>query len=120
MLERPQVERSTLIVLPGAEPDNGLLLPVSRGRVMARTRIRWTDAEWPEVLSRVCYEVRIEELRAESVFAPAQLTPSLIVSSWLERRRSNEGRVFDLDLLDARAIVESLQAAAPCGSAEAA
>jgi len=119
MLERPQVERSTLIVLPGAEPGSGLLLPVARGRVMERTRIHWNDEEWPETLSRVCYEVRIEELRAESVFAPAQLTPSLIVSSWLERRGSNEGRVFDLDRLDAPSIVKALQAT-PRGSAEAA
>lgn len=119
MLERPQVERSTLIVLPGAEPGSSLLLPVARGRVLKRTRIDWQDAEWPEVLSRVCYDVRIEELRAESVFAPAQLTPSLIVSSWLERRRSNEGRVFDLDRLDAGSIVKALQAARR-GDAEAA
>jgi excinuclease UvrABC nuclease subunit len=119
MLERPQVERSMLIVLPGAEPDGGLLLPVARGRVMKRTRIRWSDVQWSEVVSRVCYEVRIEELRAESVFAPAQLTPSLIVSSWLERRTADEGRVFDLDRLDAGSIVKALQAA-PCESSEAA
>jgi excinuclease UvrABC nuclease subunit len=108
MLERPRVERSVLIVLPGAESGEGLLLPVARGRVLARSQIRWRDSDWKEEVRRVCYEVRLEELRAESVFAPAELTPSLIVTSWLDRRRSDEGHVFDLDRNDAAFVTDAL------------
>jgi excinuclease UvrABC nuclease subunit len=110
MLERPRVELSALIVLPAAQADSGLLLPVARGRVLARTRIDWMSAEWAEVVHRVCYEVRIEELRAESVFRPADLTPSLLVSTWLARRDEGDGSVFDLDRLDSNSVVETLQA----------
>jgi hypothetical protein len=68
----------------------------------------------------VCYEVRIEELRAESVFAPAELTPSLIVTAWLEKRKPGEGSVFDLDRLDTTAVIEALRQAAPERESEAA
>ncbi|MCL7962523.1 MAG: hypothetical protein M8860_06695 [marine benthic group bacterium] len=110
MLERPHVDRSLLIVLPGAEPGDGLLLPMARGRVLPRTRIHWSDADWREEVCRVCYDVRLAELRAESVFAPADLTPSLIVTSWLDRRSRDEGQVFDLDRLDASLVTEALAA----------
>jgi excinuclease ABC subunit C len=113
VLERPQVERSWLIVLPGAEPGTGILLPMARGRVLQRQRVHWNGESWQECVERVCYEVRIEELRAESVFAPAELTPSLIVTAWLERRDPDEGHVFDLDRLDSTAIVDALRQAAP-------
>jgi hypothetical protein len=120
VLERPQVERSWLITLPGAEPGAGVLLPMARGRVLSRQRVQWDDGSWQECVERVCYEVRIEELRAESVFAPAELTPSLIVTAWLERRGPDEGHVFDLDRLDSTAIVDALRQAAPERKAEAA
>jgi hypothetical protein len=120
VLERPQVERSWLIVLPGAEPGTGVLLPMARGRVLPRQRVHWRDGSWQECVERVCYDVRIEELRAESVFAPAELTPSLIVTSWLEKRKPGEGSVFDLDRLDTTAILEALRQAAPERKAEAA
>jgi excinuclease UvrABC nuclease subunit len=110
MLERPRVDSSLLIVLPGAEADSGLLLPVARGRVLERSRIRWKDKDWREEVCRVCYDVRLEELRAESVFAPADLTPSLIVTSWLDRREPDEGQVFDLERLDASRVTEVLAA----------
>ena len=118
MLERPHVDRSLLIVLPGAEPGDGLLLPLARGRVLARTRVQWTDAGWRDEVCRVCYDVRLAELRAESVFAPADLTPSLIVTSWLDRRSADEGQVFDLDRLDASFVTDTL--AAEAGSSAAA
>ena len=120
VLERPQVERSWLIVLPGAAPGTGILLPMARGRVLRRQPVQWDGGSWQEGVERVCYEVRIEELRAESVFAPAELTPSLIVTAWLERRDSDEGHVFDLDRLDSTAIVEALRQAAPERESEAA
>jgi excinuclease ABC subunit C len=120
VLERPQVDRSWLIVLPGAEPGTGVLLPMARGRVLARQRVRWKDTNWEECVERVCYDVRIEELRAESVFAPAELTPSLIVTAWLDRRGPGEGRAFDLDRLDTGAVVNALRQAAPAREAEAA
>ena len=124
-LERPQVERSWLIVLPGAEPGTGVLLPMARGRVLPRQRVHWHDGNlqegsWHECVERVCYEVRIEELRAESVFAPAELTPSLIVTAWLEKRKPGEGAVFDLDRLDTTAVIEALRQAAPERESEAA
>jgi len=120
VLERPQVERSWLIALPGADPGTGVLLPMARGRVLPRRRVRWDAGDWPGRVEQVCYEVRIEELRAESVFAPAELTPSLIVSSWLDRRRPGEGSVFDLDRLDTTDVVEALRQSTPAREAEAA
>ena len=93
---------------------------MARGRVLPRQRVRWDAEGWQECVDRVCYEVRIEELRAESVFAPAELTPSLIVTAWLERRAPEEGHAFDLDRLDSTAIVEALRQAAPDREAEAA
>ncbi len=120
VLERPQVDRSWLIVLPGAEPGTEVLLPMARGRVLPRHLIRWQDENWQECVARVCYDVRIEELRAESVFAPAELTPSLIVTAWLERRRPEDGFVFDLDRLETTAIVRELLRAAPGKESEAA
>jgi hypothetical protein len=119
-LERPQVERSWLIALPGPVPGSGVLLPMARGRVLPRHRVEWDGADWQECVERVCYEVRIEELRAASVFEPAQLTPSLIVTAWLDRRRPDEGAVFDLDLDDSTRIVEALRQAAPTREAAAA
>ncbi len=120
VLERPQVERSWLIVLAGAEQGTGVLLPMARGRVLPRHRVHWHDGSWQECVERVCYDVRIEELRAESVFAPAELTPSLIVTSWLEKRKPGESSVFDLDRLDTTAILKALRQAAPERKAEAA
>ena len=120
VLERPQVERSWLIVLPGAEQGTGILLPMARGRVLPRHRVHWHDGRWQECVERVCYDVRVEELRAESVFAPAELTPSLIVTSWLEKRKPGEGAVFDLDRLDPTAILKALRQATPERKAAAA
>ena len=93
---------------------------MARGRVLPRRRVRWDAGDWPGRVEEVCYEVRIEELRAESVFAPAELTPSLIVSSWLDRRRPGEGSVFDLDRLDTTDVVEALRQSTPAREAEAA
>lgn len=120
VLERPQVDHSWLIVLPGADSGTEVLLPVARGRVLKRRLLRWSDESWPECVERVCYDVRIEELRAESVFAPAELTPSLIVTSWLERRGPGDGFAFDLDRLETSAIVRELHQAAPDRKSEAA
>lgn len=109
VLERPQVDRSWLIVLPGPDAGTGVLLPMARGRVLARAGVSWEGGAWRGVVEEACYRVRLEELRAASVFAPAELTPSLIVTGWLERRRPGEGRAFDLDRLDAAEVVRRLE-----------
>ena len=49
-----------------------------------------------------------EELQAEAVFHPAEPTPSLIVTGWLESGAEG-GRAFDLERLDARAVVRHLE-----------
>jgi hypothetical protein len=54
------------------------------------------------------------------VFAPAELTPSLIVTSWLEKRKPGEGSVFDLDRLDTTVILKALRQATPEREVEAA
>jgi len=113
VLERPRVDRSWLVVLAGPREGTGVLLPVARGRVLPRSSLTWDDAAWGEAVERACYEVRLEELRAASVFAPAELTPSLIVTAWLERRDENDGRVFDLDRLEAAEVVRRLANEAP-------
>jgi excinuclease ABC subunit C len=110
-LESPRVDRSWLVVLPGACAAEGVLLPVARGRVLPRRRMRWDEEHWAEAVRDACYRVRVEELRAESVFAPADLTPSLIVTGWMDRG-AKEGTVFDLDALDTAEVVRRLGPAA--------
>ncbi len=115
VLERPQVDRSWLIVLPGHAGGTGVLLPVARGRVLPRAVVSWSDDSWREVVEETCYRVRVEELRAESVFAPADLAPSLLVTAWLERGRPGGGRAFDLDRLDTKDVLLDLEAGADTG-----
>jgi hypothetical protein len=52
--------------------------------------------------------VRLRELQAESVFQPADLTPSLIVTSWLEAGAEG-GMAFDLERNDADLVLEHLR-----------
>lgn len=108
VLEKPRVDRSWLLVLPGAGPEEGVLIPVARGRVLERRRVSWADCGWARAVEDACYEVRVRELQAEAVFQPRELTPSLIVSAWLEEG-APEGRAFDLDANDTRVVVEDLR-----------
>ncbi len=107
-LERPSVDRSWLIVLPGAHPGDGVLLPVARGRVLQRRVVSWEEPEWPAAVDDTCYAVRVRELLAESVFRPTELTPSLIVTAWLESG-AHEGLAFDLDRSDTGDVVDELR-----------
>ncbi len=106
-LERPWVDRSWLIVLPGPTDATGVLLPVARGRVLPRRRIAWSDPRWRAAVEAKCYAVRLAELRAEAVFPPAELTPSMIVTSWLEAG-APEGDAFDLDALETADVLDEL------------
>ncbi len=108
VLERPWVDRSWLLVLPGSEPDEGVLIPVARGRVLARRRIRWSAGDWDRTVEDACYAVRVQELQAEAVFLPPDLTPSLIVSAWLEEGAPG-GRAFDLDASDSTTVMNELR-----------
>ncbi|MFQ5747686.1 MAG: hypothetical protein ACE5HF_10795, partial [Gemmatimonadota bacterium] len=83
-LERPWVDRSWLIVLPGAASDEAVLVPVARGRVLPRRRLRRRDPDAGARVRDACYDVRLAELRLEAVFPPAELAPSLLVTGWLE------------------------------------
>ena len=133
-LERPWLERSWLIVLPHARPGHRLLLPVARGRVLepreapipgagadagagsgagtGGSGLADADAAaaWREAVRDACYAVRIAELRAEPVFPPEELVPSLIVTRWLEEGRPG-GQAFDLDRHDADEVAERARAA---------
>ncbi|HKK08993.1 MAG TPA: hypothetical protein VKA44_08920, partial [Gemmatimonadota bacterium] len=112
-LERPWLDRSWLIVLPHAREDLRLLLPVARGRVLesrAAPRPGTADAAWREAVRDACYAVRIAELRAEPVFPPEELVPSLIVTRWLEEGRPG-GEAFDLDRHDADEVADRARAA---------
>jgi len=109
VLERPWVDRSWLIVLPGAAAGTSVLLPVARGRVLRRRTVRWHADEWREGVEDVCYAVRMRELQAESVFPPAELAPSLIVTSWLESG-APEGLAFDLERHDSASVLRELEA----------
>jgi hypothetical protein len=108
VLERPWVDRSWLIVLPGPNERERVLVPVARGRVLARRRVSWDAPGWRKGVEDAVYAVRAKELRAEAVFQPAELTPSLIVTGWLESGAEG-GRAFDLERLDARAVVRRLE-----------
>lgn len=108
VLERPWVDRSWLVALPGARPGEGVLVPVARGRVLERRPVGWRGSDWVRVVEDACYAVRVHELRADTVFRPAELTPSLIVSAWLEDG-APEGRAFDLDENDTDDVVRQLR-----------
>ncbi|MCL7971347.1 MAG: hypothetical protein M8866_04520 [marine benthic group bacterium] len=107
VLERPWVDRSWLIVLPGALDSQGVLIPVARGRVLDRRLVSWSDSKWRSVVEDACYAVRTRELQAETVFQPADLTPSLIVTNWLEGGAPG-GRAFDLDRCDSSEVLSEL------------
>jgi hypothetical protein len=108
VLERPWVDRSWLIVLPGPSEAEKVLVPVARGRVLERRTVPWSGTGWADVVEDAIYSVRLRELQAETVFQPADLTPSLIVTTWLESG-APAGRVFDLERHDARFILERLR-----------
>jgi hypothetical protein len=86
-----------------------VLVPVARGRVLERRTVPWGSADWADVVEDAIYSVRLRELQAETVFQPADLTPSLIVTTWLESG-APDGLAFDLERFDARFVVESLRA----------
>ncbi|HKK07689.1 MAG TPA: hypothetical protein VKA44_02270, partial [Gemmatimonadota bacterium] len=106
-------------------------LPVARGRVLESRAAPWPGAggsgaappdvpgggggpgrrrsaaaeAWREAVRDACYAVRIAELRAEPVFPPEELVPSLIVTRWLEEGRPG-GQAFDLDRHDADEVAD--------------
>lgn len=108
VLEKPWVDRSWLIVLPGASGSDRVLVPVARGRVLERTTVSWSGSAWPKAVEDAVYSVRRRELQAEAVFRPADLTPSLIVTAWLEAGAQG-GLAFDLETTDAGRVVERLR-----------
>jgi hypothetical protein len=107
-LQRPTTNRSCLIVLPAAAPSRRVLVPVARGRVLARSRLDVGRPDWTERLEDVCYQIRLEELRTESAFPVAELTLALIVSAWV-RDGGKEGVMFDLERLSAQDVIEDLK-----------
>lgn len=106
-IEGPEVRRSWLLVLPHVESERRMLVPVARGRVLKRTEVRWENRNWPETIEDVCYSVRLQELRSESVFPPAELVTSLIVSGWLDSGAPG-GLALDLDQHDTDQVVAAL------------
>lgn len=122
-LRRLPVDRSRLIVLPGAGADERVLVPIARGRVLERSSIDVSADGWTDDVEEVCYRVRVAELRAESAFPVEALTLTLIVNRWLARRRTEaretdgtgsepddrDDFVFDLDTVDAPVIVDRLR-----------
>lgn len=108
-LRRPTTNQSCLIVLPAAVPGHRVLVPVARGRVLARSRVDVGRPDWPERLEDVCYQIRLEELRTESAFPVAELTLALIVSAWV-RDGAKEGLMFDLEQLSAEDVIEAFKA----------
>ncbi|MFW6090181.1 MAG: hypothetical protein ACODAB_10535, partial [Gemmatimonadota bacterium] len=111
-LRRLPVDRSRLIVLPGAEADERVLVPVARGRVLERSSVHLEDDGWTDRVEDACYRVRVAELRAEAAFPVEALTLTIIVNRWLARRNAKDdaGRVFDLDRVDAARVVDRLRA----------
>jgi excinuclease UvrABC nuclease subunit len=108
VLEKPWVDRSWLIVLPGPTETERVLLPVARGRVLERKTVSWSGSGWQEDVEDAVYSVRMCELQAEAVFQPADLTPSLIVTTWLESG-APDGQAFDLERSDGRRVVQLLR-----------
>lgn len=118
-LRRLPVDRSRLIVLPGAAPGGWVLVPVARGRVLPRHKVDAGAPDWAARIEDVCYEVRVAELRAEAAFPVEALTLTLIVGRWLRERRADErgapvsaGQVFDLDGHGADQVIDRLRSGA--------
>ena len=96
---------SWLAVLPGARPGARVLQPVARGRVLSRLGADLGDGDWQASIRDACYAVRVGELSASSVSSPEELVPSMLIARWIEEG-SPGGRCFDLDRLDADAIID--------------
>jgi len=118
-LGRLPVDRSRLIVLPGAASDTWVLVPVARGRVLPREQVDAARPDWPERVEDACYRIRVAELRAEAAFPVEALTLTLIVGRWLRERgpengrdSSGAGQVFDLDSHGAGRVIDRLRSAA--------
>ncbi len=109
ILERGRLERSWLVVLPSADPARRVLLPVARGRVLARREVAWRRGAAEEAVVDACYRVRVAELGAPSVLPPAELTTALLVSRWIEEGAEG-GTLLDLDRLDAERALRKLTA----------
>lgn len=107
-LDQPWLDRSRLIVLPHAREGRGVLVPVARGRVLARHEVRWGEGAWQGTVRDACYAVRVAELRAGSVFPPEELAPALIVARWIHES-DDEGLVLDLEELDEAGAVARLE-----------
>ncbi len=105
--EKPWLDRSWLIVLPHAREEMRVLVPVARGRVLDRRDA--TRRAMGEAVRDACYAVRVAELRAEPVFPPEELVPSLIVSRWLAEG-APEGVAVDLDRSDVERAMARLAA----------
>lgn len=95
-LQRPTLDRSGVIALPAATPGHLALVPIARGRVLARASVDLGSRHWKSGLEDVCYGIRVEELRTESAFPVAALTLTLIVRAWV-RDGEKDGKLFDLD-----------------------
>ena len=108
-LEPDAGDRSWLVLLPGVKSDQCVMVPVARGRVLARRPLRWSDAAWRASVEDACYAVRVEALRAASVFPPEAAVPSMLVTRWLQQG-SPEGQAFDLDRYTSEDVVQRLDA----------
>ncbi len=97
---KPWLDRSWLILLPHARAGLRVLVPVARGRVLERREAPAGTPTLVQAIHDACYAVRVAELRAEPVFPPEELVPSLIVSRWLQEG-APEGKAVSLDRLDA-------------------
>lgn len=106
-LEPDAGPRSWLVVLPGVEPDRRVIVPVARGRVLPRRQLCWSDSAWRSSVKDACYAVRVEELRATSVFPPEAAVPSMLVTRWLQQG-SPDGQAFDLDRCTSDDVVQRL------------
>jgi excinuclease UvrABC nuclease subunit len=106
-LEPDAGPRSWLVVLPGVEPDQRVVVPVARGRVLARRQLCSSNAGWRSSVEDACYAVRVQELRAASVFPPEAAVPSMLVTRWLQQG-SPDGQAFDLDRYTSHDVVQRL------------
>lgn len=128
-LRRLPVDRSRLIVLPGAASDTWVLVPVASGRVLPREQVDADKPDWPARVEDACYRIRVAELRAEAAFPVEALTLTLIVGRWLRERGAEQrgsaesaekaAHVFDLDRVGADRVIDQLGSAAS-GSASGA
>lgn len=108
LLERGPAERSWLLVLPAADGERRVLVPVARGRPLRRREVAWEAGRWETAVDDACYAIAVAELQSGGTFGARELVPALIVARWLAEGAPG-GVALPIDGAQSAALVERLR-----------